>query len=78
MTDQVFNFKKARHSELRPGVEFTAFLSTEKRGKARLRFQYARSTPKGWELTGWDGRIFRTVQGDNLLKVHRTTRIPKM
>jgi hypothetical protein len=75
MGDAVLYFKKRSHTELTPGREFTAFLDYAKTKKKRLRFKYARPTAKGWELTGWDGRMIRTVPADGLLEVHRTSRI---
>lgn len=57
------------------GVEF----STQDRPGARrrrLRFTYARATPKGHEVTAWDGNRTVTVRPCQIVTVHRTLKLP--
>lgn len=61
-----------RH-ELTPGREFTARLAD---GRKRLRFSYARRSPSGvLELTGFDGRRFRTARADQVERVHYESKV---
>ena len=54
---------------LRAGAEFTAQGAAGAR-KRRLRLSYARLTPKGWEVTGWDGKGTHTYRADQIIEVH--------
>jgi hypothetical protein len=73
MTEALYELALPGHrSALVKGTEFTA-RTIEK--PTRLRFHHARLTPKGYELTGWDGRMMRTVRADQVVTIHRKGKV---
>lgn len=62
------------HIVLTPGAELTAQEGTGRR-RRRIRFMSGRLTPKGWEITGWDGDRVRTFRADQIIDVHLTPQI---
>lgn len=63
------------HIILTAGAEFTA---QERYGsrRRRVRFTAARRTPKGWELTGWDGHRVRTFRAEQVVELHLDRGVP--
>lgn len=66
--------------ELTRGREFTAQRSGASSvgvgGRVRLRFLYASCSPKGYEVTGWDGRRIRSFRASEVVATHASTKIP--
>jgi hypothetical protein len=64
------------HLVLAKGAEFTAQAGHGQR-RRRLRLCYAHPSPKGWEVTGWDGHAMRTYRADQILEVHLDSAVPE-
>jgi hypothetical protein len=74
MTEQLTELEVPERGTLVKGREYTATMGTG-RGR-RMRFCYARLTAKGYEVTGWDGRMLRAVRIEQIKTIHRTAKIP--
>jgi hypothetical protein len=77
VTEQLYEVALPGHrSALVEGAEFTARIGGREK-PTRLRFHHARLTPKGYELTGWDGRMMRTVHAERVVTIHRKDKVSK-
>jgi hypothetical protein len=67
--------------ELVKGREFTVQRSGASSAghgeKLRLRFLYAHCSPKGYEVTGWDGQRIRSFRASEVVATHGTTKVPE-
>lgn len=77
MLEPLPELKLAGHPHtLSKGVEFSAQPHPGAR-RRRMRYTYARLTPKGYEVTAWTGQRTVAVRADQIVEVHRTRKLPK-